>query len=178
MVKWAVKRYNADPTKVFVTGSSSGCMMTNVMMATYPELFAAATCYSGVSAGCLAGSPGSSPTTADPFCASGANVKTGAEWAAQVRAMYPAYTGIYPKLATWHGEADFFVNYPNLDQQLKQWSTIQGVEFTRNQTDTPEAGYTKIVYGDGTKVVGYSAKGVGHMVPVHEEEDLKWFGLL
>jgi acetylxylan esterase len=33
------------------------------------------------------------------------------------------------------------------------------------------------MYGDGTQVVGYQAQGVGHTVPVHEAEDLKWFGL-
>ncbi|KAK0641774.1 PHB depolymerase family esterase [Cercophora newfieldiana] len=178
MVKWAIAKYDADPAKVFVTGSSSGCMMTNVMIATYPELFTAASCYSGVAAGCLAGSPGSSPQSADPFCASGQNIKTGAEWASQVRAMYPGYKGAYPRFQTWHGEADNFVNYPNLGEQLKMWSTVMGVPFTENRTDTPTSGYTKIVYGDGTKVVGYSARGVGHMVPVHEEADLKWFGLL
>jgi acetylxylan esterase len=33
MVKWAIAKYKADPAKVFITGSSSGCMMTNVMYA-------------------------------------------------------------------------------------------------------------------------------------------------
>jgi acetylxylan esterase len=28
MVSYALKKYNADPKKVFVTGSSSGAMMT------------------------------------------------------------------------------------------------------------------------------------------------------
>ncbi|KAJ4320952.1 hypothetical protein N0V94_003128 [Neodidymelliopsis sp. IMI 364377] len=75
MINYTISKYSADPTKVFVTGSSSGCMMTNVLM------------------------------------------------------------------------------------------------------DTPETGYTKIVYGDGKKLVGYEAKGVGHTVPVHETDDLAWFGL-
>lgn len=29
----------------------------------------------------------------------------------------------------------------------------------------------------GTEVVGYSAAGVGHTVPVHETIDLAWFGI-
>jgi len=177
MVKWAITRYDANPRKIFMVGTSSGCMMSNVMAATYPELFAAVSCYSGVAAGCLAGSPGSSPQTADPTCANGNNIKTGAEWAALARSMRPGYCGPYPKFQTWHGEADFFVNYPNLAEQLKQWSTIFGVELTRNQTDTPLPGYTQMVYGDGTKLVGYSTRGVGHVVPNHEETDMRWFGL-
>jgi acetylxylan esterase len=39
MVKYAVKTYNADSTRVFVTGHSSGGMMTNVMIGAYPEVF-------------------------------------------------------------------------------------------------------------------------------------------
>lgn len=178
MVQWALTKYNADPAKVFVTGSSSGCMMTNVLCATYPELFAAASCYSGVPAGCLAGSPGSSPTTADQRCAQGKITKTGAQWAAQVKAMYPGYNGTYPRFMTMHGTADNFVNYyPNFAEQLKEWSSILGVSFTKNITKTPQAGYTEEVYGDGTKLVGYSAAGVGHYVQPHEDVDLKWFGI-
>jgi acetylxylan esterase len=32
-----------------------------------------------------------------------------------------------------------------------------------------------MVYGDGTQLIGYSAVGVGHTVPVHETVDLAWF---
>ncbi|KAK1836419.1 PHB depolymerase family esterase [Podospora conica] len=177
IVNWAITNFGADPAQVFVSGTSSGCMMTNVMVSTYPELFKAASCYSGVAAGCLAGSPGSSPTSADQTCAQGRIQKTGEQWAQAVKGMNPGYTGAYPPMMTFHGEADNFVSYANLAEQLKQWSTIFGVSFTKNTTNTPLPGYTQIVYGDGTKLVGYSARGVGHVVPVHEASDMKWFGL-
>jgi acetylxylan esterase len=78
---------------------------------------------------------------------------------------------------TWHGTADTLVKIPNLGEQLKEWSGLHGAAFSKNVTNTPQSGFTQLVYGDGTKVVGYSAQGVGHTVPVHEEVDLKWFGL-
>jgi len=177
MVNWAKSTYGADPARIFVTGTSSGCMMTNVMMATYPDVFSAATCYSGVAAGCLAGSPGSSPGSANPTCANGQIIKSGAEWAAQAKAMYPGYTGSYPRLMTYHGLADTFVHWRNLDEQLKQWSTILGVSQTREVANTPRQGYTQRIYGDGTKLIGITAQGVGHVVPAVEDEDLKWFGI-
>ncbi|KAF2827954.1 alpha/beta-hydrolase [Ophiobolus disseminans] len=177
MIKYTIQKYSADPTKVFATGSSSGCMMTNVLMATYPDVIAAGSCYSGVAAGCLAGSPGASPGSADPKCANGQNIKTQDQWVAQAKAMYPGYNGTYPRMATWHGTADTLVKIPNLGEQLKEWSGLHGVTFTKNVTNTPQSGYTQMVYGDGTKLVGYSAQGVGHTVPVHEAEDLKWFDL-
>jgi acetylxylan esterase len=34
-----------------------------------------------------------------------------------------------------------------------------------------------MVYGDGSKLLGYSAKGVGHMVPQHPEQVLEFFGI-
>ncbi|KAF2009005.1 carbohydrate esterase family 1 protein [Aaosphaeria arxii CBS 175.79] len=177
MIKYTIQKYDADASKVFVTGASSGCMMTNVMMATYPDLFAAASCYSGVAAGCLAGSPGASPGSADPTCANGKVIKSAEEWTRTAKAMYPGYNGTYPRLATWHGVADNLVFYPNFGEQLKQWSGLLGVSFTRNETNKPQSGYTKMIYGDGTKLVGYSAAGVGHIVPVHPTDDLAWFGL-
>lgn len=177
MIRYTFSKYGVDTARVFSTGSSSGCMMTNVMMAVYPDLIAAASCYSGVAAGCLAGSPGASPSTADPACASGLVVKSGAEWAAQVHAMYPGWNGSYPKMATWHGHADTFVSYLNLEQQIREWSTLLDVAYVKNVTATPQVGYTKMVFGDGTKLVAYSAEGVGHTVPVHPQEDLNWFGI-
>ena len=116
--------------------------------------------------------------SADPTCANGQNVKTGEEWAELVRAMYPGgYEGAYPRMQTLHGEADTFVNYPNLAEQLKEWSALHGVAFARNVSDDPRPGYTKLVYGDGDRVVGYSAARVGHTVPVIPALDMAWFGL-
>jgi hypothetical protein len=40
MIKYTLEKYKADPKRVFVTGTSSGAMMTNVMCAVYPDLFA------------------------------------------------------------------------------------------------------------------------------------------
>jgi acetylxylan esterase len=54
---------------------------------------------------------------------------------------------------------------------------VLDVSFTQNNTNTPQSGYTQMVYGDGTKLIGYSALNVGHTVPVHETADLAWFGI-
>jgi acetylxylan esterase len=177
MVKYAIQTWGADASRVFVTGSSSGCMMTNVMIAAYPDLFKAATCYSGVAAGCLRGSPGSSPISADPTCANGQINQTPAQWAQRAKDIYPGYSGAYPKLKTLHGTADSLVRIANLDQQLAQWSTIHGISLTATRPNTPQNGYTELVYGDGSKLVGISAANVGHTVPVNSALDMAWFGL-
>ncbi|RGP66693.1 putative feruloyl esterase b precursor [Fusarium sporotrichioides] len=178
MVDWAINQFQADPKKVFVTGSSSGCMMTNVLAATYPDRFVAATCYSGVAAGCMAGAPGSSPNSSGRVCSDGKVIKSGEEWASQVRAMYPGYNGSYPRFKTFHGEADYFVFYQNFLEQVKEWSAVHGVSSTSKEANSPQGGYTTEIFGDGTQFVAVSAAGVGHTVPVHPDLDFQWFGLV
>lgn len=39
MVTWTIKQYNADSSKVFVTGSSSGAMMTVTIHLFFSELY-------------------------------------------------------------------------------------------------------------------------------------------
>lgn len=80
-------------------------------------------------------------------------------------------------LYSWHGTIDTTLYYANLGQTLLQWSNVNDIAFTKNVTNTPQSGYTQIVYGDGTHLVGYSALNVGHTVPVHETVDLAWFGI-
>lgn len=151
--------------------------MTNVMCAVYPDLIAAGSVYSGVAAGCLAGSPGSSPTSANPDCADGKIVKTSQQSVAQVKAMDPGFNGSYPKVQVWHGTADTLVLYANLAEEIKEWTGILDVSWVKNDTNTPQSGYTQMIYGDGTRFTAYSAFGVGHTVPVHESLDLAWFGI-
>jgi len=78
----------------------------------------------------------------------------------------------------YHGTADFTLAYPNLAEEMKEWSNVLGVSWSQNISNTPIAGYTRMVYGDGTKLVGFSALDVGHSVPVRTEDDLVWFGLM
>jgi acetylxylan esterase len=177
MLRYTISTYNADPSKIFVTGSSSGGMMANVMCAVYPDLVAAGSVYSGVAAGCLAGSPGSSPTSANPDCANGKIVKTSQQWVAQVKAMDLGFNGSYPKVQVWHGTADTVGLYANLAEEIKEWTGILDVSWVKNDTSTPQSEYTQMIYGDGTRFTAYSAVGVGHTVPVHESLELAWFGI-
>ena len=41
MVNWTLNAYNGDPGRVFVTGVSSGAMMTNVLVGAYPDVLRA-----------------------------------------------------------------------------------------------------------------------------------------
>ncbi|KAJ7243649.1 carbohydrate esterase family 1 and carbohydrate-binding module family 1 protein [Mycena rebaudengoi] len=180
MVTFAINTYKADPSRIFVTGSSSGGtppMMTNVMAATYPNLFKAASVYSGVAAGCFVSSSGGVDAW-NSTCANGQSVATQQQWANVVKGMFPGYTGTYPAIQEYHGTADTTLFYPNLAEEVKEWAGVFGynaaapVQVLQN---TPASGYTKSIYGPNLQ--GISGQGVGHTVPIMGAEDLKWFGI-
>ena len=48
MVNWVVQNRNGDANRVYVTGASSGGMMTNVLIGDYPDVFKAGAAFMGV----------------------------------------------------------------------------------------------------------------------------------
>lgn len=98
MVRFAISNWGIDASQVFATGTSSGAMMTNVLMGAYPDLFAAGSLYSGVPYGCFAG-----PDAWNNQCADGLLIKTPQQWGDQVRSGFPGFTGTRPKVQFWHG---------------------------------------------------------------------------
>ncbi|KAK6064697.1 phb depolymerase family esterase [Seiridium cupressi] len=126
--------------------------MGNVLAAIYHCVFAAASVYSGTAAGCTAVPPGTPPNPYD----------------------HAGYTGSYPRMQIWHGTADTTVVYHNFGEELKEWSKVLGASFTSNVTNSSQPGYTQMIYGN--TLVGYSAGGVGHVVPPHPVQALNWFG--
>lgn len=55
-VEQIMDQYSIDPTKVFVAGHSAGGAMAVIMARTYPEMFAAVGCHSGLAYRCAADS--------------------------------------------------------------------------------------------------------------------------
>ena len=101
MVNYAVANYGADKSRVFVTGSSSGAMMTNVLAGAYPDVFKAATLYGGVPDGCFyvaSAKAGMSEPAWNSQCAQGKLIKTAQQWGDQTRGYYRGYSGSRPKM--------------------------------------------------------------------------------
>lgn len=160
MVSHARQRYNADPARIVVAGFSSGAMMTNVLAAQYPDVFSAGAAYSGVPAGCFATTNGS---LWNSQCSGGNLLKTPQQWGDQARAMYPGYTGPYPRMQFWHGTTDTTLAYPNFGEELDQWTNLHGLSRTPTSTDQPQSSWTRTRYGDA--VEGISIQGTGHTLP-------------
>lgn len=176
MARWAIDKYGADPERVFVTGSSSGAMMTNVLAATYPDLFAAGIVYAGVPAGCFY-----TGTTNgwNSQCSGGTFIQTAEEWAQTARDMYPGYEGERPRMLIYHGLSDDTLSGNNYAETIKQWSGVFGYDAEApevTEPDTPAAGYSWETYGPG--LAGAWSQSAGHNLPQFSEADLEWFGFV
>jgi acetylxylan esterase len=67
---------------------------------------------------------------------------------------------------------------PNLEEEIKECSSLDQVTRTNNLTNTPSSCYTQMIYGEGTESTAHSAAGAGHTVSVYKDLDLKWFGIV
>ncbi|CAI4220179.1 unnamed protein product [Parascedosporium putredinis] len=177
MVDYALKTHGGDPQRVYVMGSSSGAMMTNVLAGSYPDVFEAGSAYSGTAHACFAGAPSATPMSPNQTCAQGLS-HTPEEWASFVHNSYPDYDGPRPRMQIFHGNADALVRPACAVEALKQWSAVLGETNTQNVTGVPSSAYTQLIYGDGSKLMGFFGAGVGHTAPVNEELTLRFFGLL
>ncbi len=125
MVKYTLTKYSANPDRVYATGDSSGGMMTQALMAVYPDVFKGGSAFAGVPAGCWAvGDPDGSWSNA---CAGGQVTHTAQEWGDMARAMDPGYTGPRPRVQLFHGDADATINYNNFKEAIKQWTNVLGL---------------------------------------------------
>jgi poly(hydroxyalkanoate) depolymerase family esterase len=165
MVTYAQQHYGADPAPVFVTGASSGAMMTNVLLGDYPDVFKAGAAFMGVPFGCFATTDGSSWNSA---CANGTVTRTPQQWGDLVRAAHPGYSGPRPRMQLWHGTEDTILRHPNLGEEIKQWTDVLGVSQAPAFTDHPQSTWTRTRYGGtGTQapVEAVSIQGTGHTLP-------------
>jgi acetylxylan esterase len=175
MITYAEQHYNGDANRVYATGVSSGAMMTNVLLGDYPDVFKAGSAFAGVPFACFAG-----PNSWNSDCANGLITKTPAQWGDLVRAANPGYTGPRPRMQVWHGTADTTLNYVNFGEEIKQWTNVLGVSQTPTATDTPQSGWTRTRYANGSgtvQVEAVSMAGVPHNLPVQAAEAIHFFGL-
>jgi poly(hydroxyalkanoate) depolymerase family esterase len=140
MITYTEQHYGGNPNAVYVTGESSGAMMTNVMAADYPDVFKAGAAFMGVPYHCFYTN---SVRGWNGPCAGGQVSMTPQQWGDLVRnAADPGYTGPRPRMQLWHGTADPTLNYNNLGEEVKQWTNVLNVSQTPSSTDSPVSGWT------------------------------------
>ncbi|HLK90966.1 MAG TPA: PHB depolymerase family esterase [Polyangia bacterium] len=135
MVKYTIATYHANANRVYATGDSSGAMMTQALMAVYPDVFKGGASFAGVPAGCW--SDGwSAASNWGGTCASGNDIMTAQAWGDLARGMDPGYTGPRPRVQLFHGDADPTINFKNFGEAIKQWTNVLGLPTNPTTTTT------------------------------------------
>ena len=162
MVREAVRRTAADPHRVYVTGLSAGGAMASVLLATYPEVFAAGAILAAGPYGCAAS------VRESAGCLLGQVDHPAEEWGRRVRAAAPGHVGPYPRVSLWHGRDDRVVDPANLRELTEQWTNVHGLDVRRG-TSQRVRNAEHLTWPDerGTPVVEtWLVAGLGHAAPV------------
>lgn len=183
MVRYALEKYNGDPTRVYVMGGSGGGMTTQALLAVYPEVFKAGHARAGVAAGCWAEGYDDGMQWSGA-CANGSVNKTPEEWGDYVRAINPSFTGPRPRIQLNHGNQDETINYNNFRESIEQWTNVLGLSTEPTSTDTGFVGasatYDRQFWTDDcgfTVLEGWTALGKMHSMGYEAVHILEWFGL-
>ncbi|MFI6241470.1 PHB depolymerase family esterase [Micromonospora sp. NPDC050795] len=159
MVDHAKTNYGVNGSRVYVSGLSAGGAMSAVMLATYPDVFAAGSIIAGIPYRCA-----TSMVNAFSCMNPGAD-KTPAAWGDLVRGAYSGYTGPRPRVAIWHGTSDTTVTPLNGTESRDQWTNVRGVSQTPTSTSSLPGNTSLEVYGNDD-VRLYRISGMGHGTPV------------
>lgn len=161
MVERMILDHSIDRKRVFVTGLSAGGAMTSVMLATYPDLFAAGAIIAGLPYGCAT-------TVQEAFEGMFKGTSRPAkDWGDLVRAASP-HRGPWPKVSVWHGDVDATVKNMNADEIVKQWTNLHGLSTGPSCRETVD-GYPRAVWRNegGEEVVeSYTLTGMAHGTPL------------
>ncbi len=159
MVDHAVASYGTASKKVYVTGLSAGGAMTAVMLAAYPDKFAAGSVVAGLPYRCAT-------TVAQAYSCMNPGVdKTPQAWGDLVRAAHPGYAGSRPRVAIWQGQSDTTVAPLNGVELRDQFTNVLGVSQTPSSSGSLDARTTWQEFGAGA-VRLTTITGMGHGTPV------------
>ena len=163
MIAHCVAEHRLDPRRVFITGLSAGGAMTAVMLATYPEVFAAGAVIAGLPFGAAQGVQEALAVMhqARPLSASA--------WGDLVRAASPVRDPAdRPRVAIWHGDADHVVALGNAAESVKQWGNVLGVAEADGVEDAVDGVPHRIWRGqDGSvRMELFTVPRLGHGTPI------------
>jgi acetylxylan esterase len=119
MVSYEMSKRGANADRVYAGGISSGAMMTELLLALYPDVFKAGAEFSGVPAGCA--------NIWDPNGLCGEPPQTAQQWGNRARNLDPGYQGYRPRIQLWHGDADATIAYNNQVEAIKEWTDVLGL---------------------------------------------------
>ncbi len=172
MIARMVKDHQIDAHRIFVTGLSAGGAMTTVMLATYPEVFAAGAVIAGLPYGVATNVRealnGMFQSPARPAAELGDLVRKAS-----------THRGPWPKVSVWHGSADRTVNPANANEIVKQWLDVHQLSSAPMSEGTVD-GYPRQVWwnADGETIIeSYTITDMAHGTPLGTADNDERYGM-
>ena len=154
-----------DRERVFITGLSAGAGMTTILLATYPDVFAAGAPIAGPTFRCAIG-----PLRAFD-CMAGDDDRSTQDLGKAVREAFPEHQGDWPRISVWQGQADETVAARNGELVATQWLAVRGLDPDGGRTG-PSNQVRQTQWPDtaGSIVVELNQlDGFGHAYPIDPE---------
>jgi feruloyl esterase len=166
MIETMIRDHDIDRRRVFVTGLSAGGAMTSVMLAAYPETFAAG--------GVVAGLPYCAAANLKEAlqCMSNPRDRSPREWGDLVRAA-SSHRGPWPRVSVWHGNKDPLVKWENALEIIDQWTDVHGLDARPTRTQTTDR-YVRNLWcnsSDTELVECYMIPEMAHGTPLAAGDD-------
>jgi poly(hydroxyalkanoate) depolymerase family esterase len=161
MIAQMIGTHGLNPARIFVTGLSAGGAMTSVMLAAYPEIFAAGAIIAGLPFGCA-------DTLGEALGAM--SQVAGADETALGEAVRRAspHRGPWPRVSVWHGSADRLVVPANGEAVVRQWRNVHDLPAAPTRQEQVD-GYPRRVWTDAAGKVlveDYVVTGMAHGTPL------------
>jgi feruloyl esterase len=161
MVEKIIVDKGIDRRRVFITGLSAGAAMTSVMLACYPEVFAAGAIIGGLPYGAATNVQQALQSM------SGSPARPAQAWGDLVRGA-ARHNGPWPRVSVWHGSADKTVIPSNAREILKQWTNVHGLPETPS-VESMVDGYPRKVWvnrADDELIESYTIMHMAHGTPI------------
>ena len=165
MIEAVVVAHGIDRDRMFITGLSAGGAMASVMLATYPETFAAGAIIAGLPYGCAT-------NVQLAFGAMRSGGRTRPNALAELIRRASDHDGPWPKVSVWHGSGDATVNPDNSDAIVEQWLPLHGLSGRPHVTDVVNGYPHRAWHNASGRIVveAYSITGMGHGIPLNTND--------
>ncbi|MFT4116762.1 PHB depolymerase family esterase [Bradyrhizobium sp.] len=171
MIAHLAEACRIDERRIFITGLSAGGGMTSVMLATYPDVFAAG----AVIAGLPYGIASNLREALDGMFHSPA--RDARELGNLVRNASD-HRGPWPRISVWHGSADRTVNPGNANEIVKQWLDLHDLPAVP-MAETNVDGYPRQAWWNRngeTLVESYTITDMAHGTPLGIADNEQRYG--
>jgi len=168
MIEMACREQQIDRKRVFITGLSAGGAMANVMLATYPEVFAGGAIIAGLPYNVAS-------TVPEAFeRMRGNGLPSASILSAKITEASP-HRGPWPIVSVWQGTRDHIVAEANARGLVEQWRSIHGVSSSSPTSSVSEANHriTGWEMEDGfVSIELHRIDGMGHGTPIDTKSGL------